>query len=192
MTKQSRRRFVIRSAMGLSSSWLALNWSGILDARAYAMQKTAGQGSGFQFFTREQAAAIDAMASQIIPTDDTPGAHEARCVYFIDRSLTTFLRESQPIYTTGLGDLQTKTRELFPDASRFSSLTSAQQIQVLIAIEHSEFFATVRRHTITGMLASPVHGGNYDEAGWKLIGFEDKLNFKPPFGYYDAKSESSS
>jgi hypothetical protein len=36
------------------------------------------------------------------------------------------------------------------------------------------------------MFASPKHGGNFNKAGWKLIGFEDTLNFKPPFGYYDA------
>ena len=60
---------------------------------------------------------------------------------------------------------------------------------MLTAIEHSRFFAAVRTHTITGMLASPVHGGNQNEAGWKLIGFEDTLNFKPPFGYYDAASK---
>ena len=47
------------------------------------------------------------------------------------------------------------------------------------------FFTTVRDHTVTGMFASPKHGGNYNKAGWKMIGFEDTLNFKPPFGYYD-------
>jgi hypothetical protein len=32
------------------------------------------------------------------------------------------------------------------------------------------------------------HGGNHNKAGWKLIGFDDSLNHKPPFGYYDAPS----
>src|ERR1700692_3046956 len=139
MTKQSRRSFLIGSALGVSSGWLASNWAGILDATAYAAQATPGQPGKFSFFTSEQAAKIDAMASQIIPTDDTPGAHEAGCVYFIDRALTSFLRESQPIYTEGLKDLRAKTKELFPDASSFSALTSAQQIQLLTDIEHSRF-----------------------------------------------------
>jgi Gluconate 2-dehydrogenase subunit 3 len=65
-------------------------------------------------------------------------------------------------------------------------LTSAQQIQLLTAIENTPFFNMVRTHTITGMFASPAHGGNGNEAGWKLIGFEDTLDFKPPLGYYDA------
>jgi gluconate 2-dehydrogenase gamma chain len=189
MTMQTRRSFLAQSALGVSSAWLASNWSGIIDAHAYAEQTASAPAPALDFFSSDQAADIDAMASQIIPTDDTPGAHEARCVYFIDRALTTFLRDSQPVYTAGLEDLQAKTKELFPDSSSFSALASAQQIQLLTAIERTHFFATVRTHTIMGLLASPVHGGNYDEVGWKLIGHEDALNFKPPFGYYDAESE---
>ena len=81
---------------------------------------------------------------------------------------------------------QAKTKEMFPNAAKFSALTSPQQIQLLTAIEKTPFFLTVREHTLTGMFASPRHGGNFNKAGWKLIGFEDTLNFKAPFGYYDA------
>jgi gluconate 2-dehydrogenase gamma chain len=56
---------------------------------------------------------------------------------------------------------------------------------VLSAIETTPFFKTVRDHTIMGMFASPQHGGNFNKVGWQLIGFEDTLAFKPPFGYYD-------
>ena len=31
----------------------------------------------------------------------------------------------------------------------------------------------------------PAYGGNRDGVGWKLIGFEDRHVFQPPFGYYD-------
>jgi gluconate 2-dehydrogenase gamma chain len=185
MNKPSRRSFLIGSTSGLSSVWLASNWSGILEATSHA-QQAARQPVPLAFFTEEQAADIDAMTSRIIPTDDTPGAHEASCVYFIDRALTTFLRDSQPLYTQGLRDLQAKTKKLFPSAGNFSALTSGQQIRLLTAIENTPFFTTVRNHTITGMFASPTHGGNHNRVGWKLIGFDDTLNFKPPFGYYDA------
>ena len=30
---------------------------------------------------------------------------------------------------------------------------------------------TIRTHTIEGMFADPIYGGNKDFAGWKLIGF---------------------
>jgi hypothetical protein len=120
MTRQSRRSFLIDSALGLSSTWVMSNWSGILEAKAFADQAAAGQPPDFAFFTNEEGADIDAMASQVIPTDETPGAHEARCVNFIDYGLTTFLQESQPIYREGLKALQAKTRELAPDAGSFT------------------------------------------------------------------------
>ena len=37
------------------------------------------------------------------------------------------------------------------------------------------------------MPAENLHGGNQDKIGWKLIGYDDSLNFRPPFGYYDAQ-----
>ncbi len=191
MTSQSRRSFLIGSVLGVSGTWLASNWIGILDAKAHAEQAASGQLSDFAFFTNEEGADIDAMASQIIPTDETPGAHEARCVNFIDYGLTAFLQDSQPIYREGLKVLQAKTRELAPDADSFAALSSAQQIQVLTAIEQSSFFTTVRTHTIIGMFASPAHGGNADKVGWRLIGYDNTLEFKPPFGYYDAVNEAS-
>ena len=189
MTRQSRRSFLAGSAIGLSATWLASNWTGILDAKVYAEQAGGEKPPDFAFFTNEQAADVDAMASQIIPTDETPGAHDARCVYFIDFALATFLNESQPIYTEGLKALQAKTKEIFPDTASFAALSSPQQIQLLTAIEDNPFFSAVRLHTITGMFASPAHGSNLEQVGWKLIGFDDTLNFKPPFGYYDGATD---
>lgn len=186
-SKKSRRAFLADSAAGVGSVWLAANWPAILEAEAYAQRAAAAdQPVPFAFFTDAQAADIDAMASQIFPTTDTPGAHEAHIVNFIDRGLVTFARERRPVYIQGLKDLQAKTKEMFPSAAKFSSLTSAQQIQLLTAIEKSPFFLAVREHTLMGMFASPRHGGNFNKVGWKLIGFEDTLNFKAPFGYYDA------
>ena len=37
-----------------------------------------------------------------------------------------------------------------------------------------------------GFFSNPEYGGNHDLVGWKLIGFEDRFFYKPPFGYYDA------
>jgi gluconate 2-dehydrogenase gamma chain len=187
----SRRAFLTSSVAGGISAWFAVHWQAILAADAHAQQAgkqaaISGRPAEFGVFTHEQAADIDAMASQIIPTDDTPGAHEARIVYFIDHSLVTFASSSRSVYMKGLEELKAKTMEMFPGFSKFSELSSAQQIQILTAIEATSFFKTVRDHTVIGMFASPQHGGNYNAAGWKLIGFENQLNFTPPFGYYDA------
>jgi gluconate 2-dehydrogenase gamma chain len=150
----------------------------------------SGQLPQLTFFTEAQAREIDAVAAQIIPTDDTPGAHEAHCLYFIDRALSTFDKSSQSVYVQGLDMLQAKTRQLYPETDKFSVLSSEQQIKVLTAVEKTPFFKTARTHTVIGFLSRPEHGGNHNKVGWKLIGYDDSLNHKAPFGYYDAQLES--
>jgi Gluconate 2-dehydrogenase subunit 3 len=190
MPGKSRRSFLLDSVTGLSAAWVTANYSGILAAEDYVLQAAqSGQPAKLAFFTAEQAAEVEAMAAQIIPTDETPGAREARVLYFIDRALVTFAKTSQPAYTQGLNDLQAQTKQLFPSATKFSALTPEQQVQVLTAMEKTPFFNTVRTHTITGFFASPVHGGNHDKIGWKLVNYDDSLNHKPPFGYYDAQPQ---
>jgi len=187
---KSRRTFLIDSVTGLSGAWVAANYSGILAAEEYVLKAAqSGKPVKFGFFTTEQAAEVEAMAAQIIPTDETPGAREARVINFIDRALVTFEQDAKPQYTQGLKELETQTKQLVPSATKFSALTSEQQIQVLTAMEKSPFFNLVRTHTVTGFFASPVHGGNANKVGWKLVSYNDSLNFKPPFGYYDALPE---
>jgi gluconate 2-dehydrogenase gamma chain len=186
----SRRAFLATSVAAVAAAWIAADWPGIAAAGEYAEQarQTArcGRPVALAVFSDAQAVELDAVVSQIIPTDETPGAHEAGVVYFIDRSVTTFLSSSRGIYMQGFDELQAKTAQMFPGSNKFSALNATQQIQLLTAIETTPFFKTVRDHTVLGMFASPQHGGNYREAGWKLIGFENTLNFTPPFGYYDA------
>ena len=187
---KSRRSFLVDSVTGLNAAWITANFSGILAAQEHA-RKAAGSGQlpPLAFFTAAQAAEIEAMAAQIIPTDDTPGAREARCVYFIDKVLTSFARDSQGAYIQGLKELQAKTAQLYPGAEKFSALTSEQQIKTLTEIEKTPFFNMVRTHTVIGFFARPAHGGNHHEIGWKLIGYDGSLNHKAPFGYYDAQPQ---
>jgi hypothetical protein len=35
------------------------------------------------------------------------------------------------------------------------------------------------------MFANPEYGGNRDKIGWKMIGFDDRFSWGPPFGWYD-------
>lgn len=184
---RSRRTFLIDSITGLNAAWVAANYHDILAAQESVRQATQdGQLPRLTFFTVAQAAEIEAMTAQIIPTDETPGAREARCLYFIDRALSGFAHASQPAYIQGLLDLQAKTEQLYPGTGKFSALTSAQQIKTLTAIDKTPFFTMVRTHTVIGFLTRPEHGGNYNKIGWKLIGYDSSLNHTPPFGYYDA------
>jgi len=184
--EKSRRAFLVKSATGLGGAWVLANYPAILAAEEHVLEAAEADRLQFAFFTPEQAVEVEAMAAQIIPTDETPGAREARVVNFIDRALVTFEKGRQDAYTTGLAELEAETRRRFPSAGRFSELTFDQQIELLTAIEETPFFNMVRTHTITGFFAHPVHGGNYGKVGWDLIGYDDALDFDPPFGYYDA------
>src|SRR5271165_2798199 len=138
--EKSRRSFVLASLTGLNAAWVAANYPGILAAQEHvSLAAKAGQPPQLSFFNEAQAAEIDAMAAQIVPTDESPGAREAHCLYFIDRALSTFAKSSQPVYIEGLQDLQAS-------AGKFSALTSEQQIKVLTGIEKTPFFRLVRSH----------------------------------------------
>jgi gluconate 2-dehydrogenase gamma chain len=171
----SRRLFLIKSCSGASAAWLCARWPEIVAAQEHAHKvAAAGAHAGFEFFTPAQAAEVEAVAAQVIPTDDTPGAREARVIYFIDRALMTFDSDKQPLYIKGLGELQARAKSALPGAKRFSDLDPRRQMKLLEGIE-----------TVMGFFADPEYGGNYDRMGWKHIGFEDRHYFKPPFGYYD-------
>ncbi|HLV89362.1 MAG TPA: gluconate 2-dehydrogenase subunit 3 family protein [Candidatus Sulfotelmatobacter sp.] len=184
----SRRQFLIRSATGLSAAWMLANWPAILSAHEHARQGADSANYKLEFFSGGQAKEVEAVAAQIIPSDDTPGAREARVVYFIDRALTTFDRDQQSTYTNGLEELDKTVADMFPGKAQFSSLSNEEQIKLLTAIEKTEFFERVRVHTIMGFVADPSYGGNFNQIGWKLIGFENQSMHQAPFGYYDAEA----
>jgi gluconate 2-dehydrogenase gamma chain len=182
----SRRSVLLGAVTGLSAVWLTTHLPAILSAKVHAdAAVAAGSLGNFAFFSPDQAIEIEAVAAQIIPKDDTPGAREAGIIHFIDRVLTTFEQDKQAVYTSGLKELRAKTQELFSYIDKFSDLNSAQQIQVLTAMDKTPFFLQVRLHTIVGFFANPEYEGNREKIGWNLIGFEDKFDWQPPFGSYD-------
>jgi len=132
---------------------------------------------------------VVAIAEQILPSDDGPGAKEAGVIFFIDRALHTFDSDKQNLYREGIREARDKARKMFPGAESVAALSSAQQFEMVRAIEKSEFFEAVRVHTLLGFLGSPAYGGNRDQVGWKYIEFEDRMTWQPPFGHYDAEAK---
>jgi gluconate 2-dehydrogenase gamma chain len=182
----TRRHFIGGLGGTISSAWLSCHWTAILAAQEHVHNTiSSGATPDIQVFTTAQFAQVEALTAQIIPTDDTPGAKEAGVVYFIDRALATFDKESRPAYVKGLQLVDSVSRKLFPRDGTFTRLKPDQQTRVMKAIEKSDFFELVRAHTIIGFMADPEYGGNRGKVGWKLIGFEDQGAFRPPFGYYD-------
>jgi gluconate 2-dehydrogenase gamma chain len=175
----------------LSRRALLLGFSaGTLEALQHAHKQVQAGSREFTYFQPATAAEIEALASAIIPSDATPGAREAGVIFFVDRALASFDRDKRELYSEGLSTAQQKRREMFPQSTSIAALSDAQCHELAASIEKTEFFEQLRTHTVIGFLATPEWGGNRNEVGWKLIGFEDTGVFQPPFGYYDRPGES--
>lgn len=192
MPDQFSRRDFVATVGSIGAVWLLADAADLNDALAHAAHQVRQAQPTLQYFTREQATEIEAMASRIIPTDDTPGAREAGVVYFIDRSLATWGKDQQEFVADGLTKLSKDVGRRFAGKTVFSALTPAQQDVVLKSIEKSPFFGFMRFGTIAGMFSLPSHGGNKDFAGWKLVGQVEAMEFKPPFSWYDTPANRRS
>jgi gluconate 2-dehydrogenase gamma chain len=159
--------------------------AGTLEALQHAHQQVRDGSREFAYLQPAAAADIEALASAIIPSDETPGAKEAGVIFFVDRALATFDQDKRGLYRDGLAAAQHRCRDLFPQSASIAGLSAAQRHELAASIEKTEFFEQLRTHTIIGFLATPEWGGNWGQVGWKLIGFEDTGAYQPPFGYYD-------
>ena len=178
-----RRDFLAASCTAIASAWLAAEPSQLRASLAHAARVLAAPA--WEFLTPDQAADVDAIAAQIIPTDDLPGAREAGAVYFVDHSLATWAQGQRDPFTHGLDGLNREVGHRWPGTDRFASLSHERQIELLHAVEHTPFFQMIRFFTIAGTFANPSWGGNRDKSGWRILGFEDRFVWQPPFGDYD-------
>jgi gluconate 2-dehydrogenase gamma chain len=177
---QSTRRLWLSQCVGIAAL------ADVAAARQHAHE--AAQSSApppFQTLHPEMAAEIEAITSQIIPSTDGPGAREAGVIYFIDRALSTFDADLRESYRMGMDTVQQKRKAMFPASASIAALPGEQQLQLIHAIEATDFFELLRTHTLYGFLGNPSYGGNRGGVGWQLIGFEDHMAYQPPFGYYD-------
>jgi gluconate 2-dehydrogenase gamma chain len=141
-----------------------------------------GHGGGHgAFLNHDDAATVAAFAERLMPgAPGKPGAAEAGVLNYIDLALAGAYADLQDFYRRGLAALDafcSKTHN-----QRFVQLDAPRQDAVITALEQGKateftwpsaqaFFNTLRTHTMEGMFADPVYGGNKDFAGWMLIGF---------------------
>ena len=182
----STRRYWLSNCLGIAA--LAEVASAHEHARTASLSTTPPR---FEILDPAVAVEIEAIAAQIIPSTDGPGAREAGVIFFIDRALSTFDSDKREIYRLGMLEVQERRKELFPDSASLASLPNQQQIALVRVIEDSRFFDLLRVHTVLAFLGDPSYGGNRERIGWKHIGFDDRMSFQPPFGYYDAQSQGS-
>ncbi len=173
VTKPTRRRILELA--------LASHAAAIAEAQQHAHQAAnvespdakAGTRGMLQSLSTGEAEEVGALASLIIPSGSTPGAREAGVTYFIDKALATFDRDKREAYRQGLRMVQARRQELFPGSTSIASLKPGDQLRLAHAIENTEFFETVRVHTVMAFLGRPEYGGNRNQAGWTLIGFKE-------------------
>jgi gluconate 2-dehydrogenase gamma chain len=181
----SRRDFLGTAGAAFGAVWLVANLPALHAAGAHAALAVREGVRSFDFFSLEEADDVEALAALIFPTTETPGAHEAGVIHFIDRALGSFMSAAAQPVRTGLIELNATVARQTPGATRFALLPTARQAAVLRALESTPFFGLIRFLTVVGMFANSSYGGNRDNAGWKLLGFEDHFAYQPPFGYYD-------
>lgn len=164
---------------------------------------------GFRFFNPTEAETFEAIAARIWPGDeDDPGAREAGAVYYVDRALSGPYANLQTAYRVALDHVNQTANQRFGGA--FSELTEDQQDALLAEFEEwgeeedplhdwagREFelglgpdstFAMFRQHTMEGVFGDPIHGGNRDFAGWRVVNYpgahyvysaEEQQTFEP-------------
>jgi gluconate 2-dehydrogenase gamma chain len=199
-----RREFLLRGGGLAAAAWMNAQWPGILAAAQHAHEAAKSSSAAhFEVLTPEQARNVQAIASQIIPSDELPGAREAGVVYFIDRALKTFAKSSLHTYQQGIAEVNQLVAEKFSGVKSFADASPEQQHDVMaILMEQmnqapprrglgsqqlasADFIQTIWQHTLWGFLADPEAGGNRDYVGWKVVGRDPAHSFSPPFGFYD-------
>ena len=154
-------------------------------ARRAAKAISKGNTIPFEYLEPESGRTLAALAAEIIPSDDGPGATEAGAVYFIDRALATFDSDKRELYKSGLKEVGVAISRLSPGSVGVEGLSREQRRGVIEAIQSTEFFAVLREHVVLGFLGDPGYRGNQGKVGWRYIGFDDQMAFTHPFGYYD-------
>lgn len=162
---------------------------------------TPRSAPGRRFLTEAEARFIRAAVDRLIPADGFPSASEAGVVDYIDLQLASGWGRGERMYLQGphhrgtarQGDLLPIAparlyREAllgvaayFLDRRPFDSRPAVEQDAFLRRLEADElmlgsvpsavFFELLRANTIEGWFSDPLHGGNRDMAGWRMIRF---------------------
>ena len=189
--RASRREFLARAAAGVGGAVAGAGLAGEAaagsqeqhtdpGAPAAVQPRSGGQEHG-TFFNHDDAATIAAFTERLMPgAPGKPGARDAGVLNYIDLALAGAYADLQDFYRRGLAQLEEHCRKIYHES--FVRLATVRQDDVIRTLEEGkageftwptaqEFFNTIRTHTMEGMFADPVYGGNKEFAGWRLVGF---------------------
>ncbi len=142
----------------------------VFSAAAAAVPLYAGPAV---ILTNDEVKFLEALVDQIIPPDEAPGAApgaaQAGVVFYIDKQLAGPLKRFQDNYRRGIPALRAAC--VAKTGKDFLALSFDERTAFLRAFA-SPFFNLAIEHTMQGFYGSPEHGGNLNEASWKMLGIE--------------------
>ena len=150
----------------------------------------AMSGSHGAFFNDDDTRTVTALTERLMPgASGAPGATDAGVTNYIDLALSGPYQYQQYFYRCGLAQLDAHCKQAYGKA--FRSLAPEQQDETITALAQGKaaefvwptgqaFFTTLRTHTMEGMFADPIYGGNRNFAGWRLVGFPGAQPFYTP------------
>jgi hypothetical protein len=207
MTKhdEGRRAFLVGTAVGAGAAASAVlvpealakdhpehHAAADAPAAAPSMGHSMASMSGGHgaFFNDDDRRTITALTERLMPgASGMPGATDTGVTNYIDITLSGFDEDQQFFYRSGLTQLDAHCKQTYGKA--FRGLTPEQQDETITALQQGKapafvwpaaqaFFTKVRTHTMEGMFADPVYGGNKNFAGWRLVGFPGAQPFYTP------------
>ncbi len=152
--------------------------------------------SQWRVLDENEISLLDAIAEQIIPTDDFPGGKWANVSNFIDKQLSTYYKGLQQSYHEGLTAFQEEVRMCGESESanqrdkssmikKFEEYSFTEQTALLEKMERGEFkgsywkthpsgafFEMLRQHCLQGFYGSPNHGGNKEYISYHMLGLD--------------------
>ena len=204
------RRAFLKLGVGVAA-FTAFHRALKLDAYAYDLALREGR----QFFNTLEAETCEAISDRIWPGNaDAPGAREAGAMYYIDRALAGPYAEHQLAYLVGLAEIDrlaqarhgapfralgaSQQDELLQDVADYEPSENQDVVGAMepgaeldistVALETLEaagFFSLIRMHTMEGVFADPIYGGNRDFAGWRAV------NYPGAYYLYSAEEQRS-
>jgi gluconate 2-dehydrogenase gamma chain len=181
----SRRELLKRSAVAGAVLTLPAFGTAHVGTAHAATTSSAAAGSGsVSVLTPPQSAILEAMVERLVPADaNGPGGKEAGAARYIEQSLAGGLAgglsKVAPLYTAGLPAVDAYANSAY--GAPFTALPPDKQDAVISDLQSNKatgftpdsftFFSAVHEHTLEGMFADPVYGGNKNFAGWNLVGY---------------------
>jgi len=186
---ESRRAFLVGAAAGAAAGAGAVATAALVSesqaqtrsAEAAATQPLPDSAKQGAFLNAPDAETVAAFAERIMPgAPGKPGATDANVLNYIDLALAGAYGDQQDFYRHGLAALEAHCRTTYGES--FARLSPERQDETIRALEEGKaesftwpsaraFFETLRTHTMEGMFADPVYGGNKEFSGWNLVGF---------------------